>query len=148
MEHGDVQCDGSPECHIEILLPPQTERRDVMNAPSCFRHKCSHRSLQHVRHHLTHMCFHDGSSFFPLIFPSLLFVFNLKMPKIFAQTGLKYHAVTVWREDRAAVQSSRNRSTRKHQTHLPVLTKMHSVSVWAGASGWPASPVLHAVWAE
>lgn len=74
---GAVQRDASPGCHIEILLPPQTERRDLMNAPSCFRHKRSHRFLQHVRHHLTQMRFRDGSSFFPLIsfthFPPPLF---------------------------------------------------------------------------
>lgn len=70
----DVQCDISPEHHIEILLLPQTERRDVMNAPSCFRHKCSHRLLQHVRQHLTQMCLRDGSSFFPLI---SFFVFSI-----------------------------------------------------------------------
>lgn len=34
---GAVQRDASPECHIEILLPPQTERRDVMNAPVMFQ---------------------------------------------------------------------------------------------------------------
>lgn len=64
---GAVQGDASPQCHIEILLPPQTERRDVMNAPPCFRRERHHRSLQHVRHHLTQMRFRDGSSFFPLI---------------------------------------------------------------------------------
>lgn len=81
--------DGSPECHIEILLPPQTERREVINAPSCFRHKCSHRSRQHVRHHLTPMRFHDGSSFFPLIFPSLWFCFSSQYTKDLCTNWLK-----------------------------------------------------------
>lgn len=67
-----------PECRIEILLPPfpcHRLRGNVMNAPSCHRHKCSHRLLQHIGHRLTQMCFDDGSSFFPLI--SLFFFFFL-----------------------------------------------------------------------
>lgn len=53
-------------------------RRNVMNAPSCHRHKCSHRLLQHIGHRLTQMCFDDGSSFFPLI---CLFFFFLQYAK-------------------------------------------------------------------
>lgn len=48
-------------------------RRNVMNAPSCCRHKCSHRLLQHIARCLTQMCFDDSSSFFRDI--SLLFLF-------------------------------------------------------------------------
>lgn len=39
---GGVQRDASPRCHIEILLPSQTEGRAVMNAPSCPRRERSH----------------------------------------------------------------------------------------------------------
>lgn len=66
----DVHRDVLPKCRIEILLPAfccHRLRRNVIDAPSCHRHKCSHRLLQHIGHRLTQMCFDDGSSFFPLI---------------------------------------------------------------------------------
>lgn len=74
---GAVQRDASPQRHIEILLPPQTERRDVMNAPSCFRRERSHRFL----HHLTETRFRDGSSFFPLISFTLFFSLSSQYAK-------------------------------------------------------------------
>lgn len=67
---GTFPRDVSPECRIEILQPAfacHRLRRNVMNVPSCYRHKCSHRLLQHIGHHLTQMCCDDGSSFFSLI---------------------------------------------------------------------------------
>lgn len=73
---GDAHCDVSPERRIEILLPAfscRRLRRKVMNAPSCYRHKCSHRLLQHLGQHLTQMSFDDGSSFFALISPFFSF---------------------------------------------------------------------------
>lgn len=75
-------------CRIEIPLPAlpcHRLSRNVMNVPSCYRHKCSHRLLQHVGHHPTQMCHDDGSSFFSLI--SLFFSPFLNMPRTFGQTG-------------------------------------------------------------
>lgn len=76
MPQRDVHSDVLPKCRIEILLPAfycHGLRMSVMNAPSCHRHKCSHRLLQHIVHGLTQMCFDDGSSFFQVIFLFFLF---------------------------------------------------------------------------
>ena len=108
-------------------------RRNVMNAPSCRRRKCSHRLLQHIGRHLTQMCFDDGSSFFPTHrCVSVLFCFFspfLNMPRTFWTNRFKISSnhSRVWRQkmERRRVLSSsarEQRSTRVHKTHV-VLTK-------------------------
>lgn len=134
---GAVQRDASPECHIEILLPPQTERRDVMNAPSCFRHKRSHRFLQHVRHHLTQMRLRDGSSFFPLISFTRFF-------SLFSRCQRSWHKAIIHSRSggRTEILLRTSNLLENLKNHLLLLTKMPSVSTLRLDAPGPVLPAV------
>lgn len=132
MSCGDVCCDVSSRCRIEILLPAFSccrLRRSLMNVPSCCRHKCSHRLLQHLGHHLTQMCFDDGPSFFPVPPP---------FPQYDMEICTKYHPISLYWRQNEWMKYSKDLNTRAHQaqndktrqqrstwvqTHLPHLNE-------------------------